>query len=106
MEPHGWRLSAEARRTARTEGGATVKFLYGNPRNPFQFFETNDGGVMRSSGKFVDRSEWCDAPERARPRHLDRRWHHGHSAGRPGRDPVLGEVVGDARRHLRRGLDR
>ena len=26
------------------------------PRNPFQFFETNDGGVMRSSGSFVNRS--------------------------------------------------
>ncbi|MEV4280074.1 sialidase family protein [Actinoplanes xinjiangensis] len=36
-----------------------------NPRNPFQFFETNDGGVMRSSGTFVDRSAWCDAEERA-----------------------------------------
>jgi hypothetical protein len=30
-----------------------------NPSNPFQFFETNDGGVMRSSGEFVDRSSWC-----------------------------------------------
>jgi hypothetical protein len=35
-----------------------------NPNNPFQFFETNDGGVMRSSGKFVDRSSWCDDPLR------------------------------------------
>ena len=35
-----------------------------NPSNPFQFFETNDGGVMRSSGEFVDRSEWCDDPNR------------------------------------------
>ena len=35
-----------------------------NPRNPFQFFETNDGGVMRSSGTFVDRSAWCDDPAR------------------------------------------
>jgi hypothetical protein len=34
-----------------------------NPNNPFQFFETNDGGVMRSSGRLVDRSEWCDSPE-------------------------------------------
>jgi hypothetical protein len=32
-----------------------------NPNNPFQFFETNDGGVMRSSGDFVDRSSWCDS---------------------------------------------
>jgi hypothetical protein len=35
-----------------------------NPNNPFQFFETNDGGVMRSSGTFVDRSAWCDDPNR------------------------------------------
>ncbi|HEX6076697.1 MAG TPA: sialidase family protein [Micromonosporaceae bacterium] len=35
-----------------------------NPNNPYQFFETNDGGVMRSSGEFVDRSTWCDDPER------------------------------------------
>jgi hypothetical protein len=35
-----------------------------NPRNPFQFFEANDGGVMRSSGRFVDRSVWCDDPAR------------------------------------------
>jgi hypothetical protein len=35
-----------------------------NPSNPYQFFETNDGGVMRSSGELVDRSEWCDDPNR------------------------------------------
>lgn len=35
-----------------------------NPNNPFQFFEANDGGVMRSSGELVDRSEWCDDPRR------------------------------------------
>ncbi|MFU8850320.1 exo-alpha-sialidase [Micromonospora sp. SL1-18] len=35
-----------------------------NPNNPFQFFETNDGGVMRSSGNLVDRSSWCDNAER------------------------------------------
>jgi hypothetical protein len=35
-----------------------------NPNNPFQFFETNDGGVMRSSGDFVDRSSWCSDPLR------------------------------------------
>jgi hypothetical protein len=29
------------------------------PGKPFQFIETNDGGVMRSSGEFVDRSSWC-----------------------------------------------
>jgi hypothetical protein len=31
-----------------------------NPANPFQFFEVNDGGVMRSSGEFTDVSSWCD----------------------------------------------
>jgi hypothetical protein len=35
-----------------------------NPNNPFQFFETNDGGVMRSSGELVDRSEWCSDPRK------------------------------------------
>ena len=35
-----------------------------NPNNPFQFFETNDGGIMRSSGELVDRSAWCDDPNR------------------------------------------
>jgi len=35
-----------------------------NPNNPFQFFETNDGGIMRSSGELVDRSSWCDDPNR------------------------------------------
>ncbi|MCZ7423025.1 sialidase family protein [Verrucosispora sp. WMMA2121] len=38
--------------------------LVTNPRNPYQFFEANDGGVMRSSGEFVDRSSWCDNPDR------------------------------------------
>jgi hypothetical protein len=38
--------------------------LVTNPRNPFQFFETSDGGVMRSSGHFVNRSTWCDDPNR------------------------------------------
>jgi Arc-like DNA binding domain len=33
-----------------------------NPNNPLQFFETNDGGVMRSSGELVDRSAWCTGP--------------------------------------------
>ncbi|UCC64117.1 MAG: exo-alpha-sialidase, partial [Anaerolineae bacterium] len=32
-----------------------------NPNNPFQFFVTNDGGVMRSSGEFSDVSAWCDS---------------------------------------------
>jgi hypothetical protein len=35
-----------------------------NPSNPFQFFEVNDGGVMRSSGEFTDVSSWCDDPNR------------------------------------------
>jgi hypothetical protein len=38
--------------------------LVTNPADPFQFFETNDGGVMRSSGDLVDRSSWCDDPDR------------------------------------------
>jgi hypothetical protein len=29
------------------------------PGKPFLFIETNDGGVMRSSGEFVNRSSWC-----------------------------------------------
>jgi hypothetical protein len=36
--------------------------LVTNPSNPLQFFETNDGGVMRSSGALVDRSSWCTGP--------------------------------------------
>src|SRR5262245_16585592 len=35
-----------------------------NPNNPYQFFETNDGGVMRSSGDFANVSFWCDDPNR------------------------------------------
>jgi hypothetical protein len=35
-----------------------------NPNNPFQFFETSDGGVVRSSGSFVDRSAFCTDPNR------------------------------------------
>lgn len=34
--------------------------LVTNPNNPFQFFEVNDGGVMRSSGQFANVSDWCD----------------------------------------------
>jgi hypothetical protein len=34
--------------------------LVTNPTNPFQFFEVNDGGVMRSSGAFTSVSSWCD----------------------------------------------
>jgi hypothetical protein len=33
-----------------------------HPDDPFRFVETNDGGVMRSNGRFVDRSSWCDDP--------------------------------------------
>jgi hypothetical protein len=35
--------------------------LVTNPTNPFQFFEVNDGGVMRSSGAFANVSSWCDS---------------------------------------------
>ena len=35
-------------------------FLVTNPNNPFQFFESNDGGIMRSSGEMVDASAFCD----------------------------------------------
>jgi len=38
--------------------------LVTNPNNPLQFFEAGDGGVMRSSGELVDRSSWCDDPNR------------------------------------------
>jgi hypothetical protein len=38
--------------------------LITNPNNPLQFFETNDGGIMRSSGALVDRSSWCSDPNR------------------------------------------
>ncbi|HET9977100.1 MAG TPA: sialidase family protein [Burkholderiaceae bacterium] len=31
-----------------------------HPNNPLQFFEANDGGVMRSNGLFSDVSSWCD----------------------------------------------
>jgi hypothetical protein len=34
------------------------------PGNPLQFIETSDGGVMRSSGELVNRSSWCDDPNR------------------------------------------
>jgi hypothetical protein len=34
------------------------------PGKPWQFIESNDGGVMRSLGGFVDRSSWCDDPNR------------------------------------------
>jgi hypothetical protein len=34
------------------------------PGKPFHFIETNDGGVMRSNGRFVNRSSWCSDPAR------------------------------------------
>ena len=43
--------------------------LVTNPNNPYQFFEASDGGVMRSSGVLVDRSQWCDDRE---PQHRQR----------------------------------
>jgi hypothetical protein len=33
--------------------------LVTNPGNPLQFFESNDGGIMRSSGAFGDISANC-----------------------------------------------
>src|SRR5207253_9090102 len=30
-----------------------------NPSNPFQFWEGNDGGIMRSTGNFTNVSTWC-----------------------------------------------
>jgi hypothetical protein len=34
-------------------------FLVTNPNNPLQFFESGDGGIMRSSGQLADASSWC-----------------------------------------------
>jgi hypothetical protein len=39
-----------------------------NPNDPFQFFEANDGGVMRSNGAFADVSAWCDSRGLTEPR--------------------------------------
>lgn len=36
-------------------------FLVVNPKNPFQFFEGSDGGIMRSNGAFSNVSAWCDS---------------------------------------------
>ena len=33
--------------------------LVTNPSNPLQFFESNDGGIMRSSGDYTDASQFC-----------------------------------------------
>jgi hypothetical protein len=38
-----------------------------NPNDPFQFFESNDGGVMRSTGEFADASAFCDPRGLAEP---------------------------------------
>src|SRR6266498_5489758 len=35
-----------------------------NWNGSFGFIEAGDGGVIRSSGEFVDRSSWCDDPNR------------------------------------------
>src|SRR6266571_8392336 len=35
-------------------------FLVVNPNNPFQFFESSDGGIVRSSGDFADVSANCN----------------------------------------------
>jgi hypothetical protein len=43
-------------------------FLVTNPNNPFQFFESSDGGIMRSSGDFVDASAFCDSRGLTEPR--------------------------------------
>jgi len=42
--------------------------LVTNPSNPYQFFEGNDGGMMRSSGQFADVSSWCDSRGLVEPR--------------------------------------
>nr|CAA9343991.1 MAG: GH74 [uncultured Nocardioidaceae bacterium] len=37
--------------------------LVTDPNNPFRFFEVNDGGIMRSTGRFSDVSHYCDDRE-------------------------------------------
>jgi hypothetical protein len=34
--------------------------LVTDPNDPFRFFEVNDGGIMRSNGRFSDVSRFCD----------------------------------------------
>jgi hypothetical protein len=41
--------------------------LVTNPRDPGQFFEASDGGVIRSTGQYVDRSSDCDSRGLAEP---------------------------------------
>jgi hypothetical protein len=36
-------------------------FLVINPSNPYQFWESGDGGIMMSSGSFADISSFCDS---------------------------------------------
>ena len=45
--------------------------LVTNPSNPDQFFEASDGGLVRSSGEFADRSSDCDSRGLTSP-YLDR----------------------------------
>jgi hypothetical protein len=41
--------------------------LVTNPRNPGQFFEASDGGIIRNTGQFADRSGDCDSRGLAEP---------------------------------------
>jgi hypothetical protein len=41
--------------------------LVTNPRNPNQFFEASDGGIIRNTGNFVDKSTDCDSRGLAEP---------------------------------------
>jgi hypothetical protein len=46
--------------------------LVTNPSNPYQFFEVNDGGLMRSNGEFADVSSWCTGRGTLTPAQLAR----------------------------------
>jgi hypothetical protein len=41
--------------------------LVTNPRNPSQFFEASDGGIIRNTGHFVDKSDDCDSRDLDEP---------------------------------------
>ncbi len=41
--------------------------LVTNPANPSQFFEASDGGIIRNTGQFVDKSSDCDSRGLAEP---------------------------------------
>ena len=41
--------------------------LVTNPQDPMQFFEASDGGLIRSDGRFVNRSSDCDSRGLAEP---------------------------------------